>query len=303
LVDGLLGADLVGFHIQSHCNNFLETVDCTLESRIDWEHFAVNREDHRTVVKPFPISVDFEEHTSDPAGESAYTTRVNLMRELGVSAVFLGVGVDRVDYTKGILERFLAIERLLEKYPVYQNKFTFVQIGAPSRTHIKRYHDLLGEVEAEADRINWRFQTASWRPIVFLKQHHRHKEIQKLYRTADLCLVTSLHDGMNLVAKEFVAARDDDQGVLILSRFTGAARELRDALIVNPYDREQTAEAIRIALEMPAEERSARMQRMRKIVKENNVYRWAANLIAELCEVRLSPAHSEPNNRHKVTVA
>ena len=134
--------------------------------------------------------------------------------------------MDRVDYTKGILERFLAIERLLEKYPSYQEKFTFIQIGAPSRTHIKRYHDLLGEVEAEADRINWRFQRGTWRPIALLKWHHTHQEIQRYYRVADLCLVTSLHDGMNLVAKEFLAARFDEQGVLILSQFTGAAREL-----------------------------------------------------------------------------
>ena len=163
-----------------------------------------------------------------------------MLQELGVERTFLGVGVDRVDYTKGILERFLAIERLLEKYPHYPGKFTFVQIGAPSRTHIKRYHDLLGEVEAEADRINWRFQTGQWKPIVLLKRQHSHEEIQRYYRAADLCLVTSLHDGMNLVAKEFLAAREDEQGVLILSRFTGAARELRDALIVNPYDTEQT---------------------------------------------------------------
>src|ERR1700684_2767277 len=224
LVDGLLGADLIGFHIQSHCTNFLQTVDRTLESRIDWEHCTVNREEHRTVVKPFPISVEFPENPA-PAGavESVYMERVALLRELGVEAVFLGVGVYRVKYTKGILERFLAIERLLEKYPVYQNKFTFVQIGAPSRTHIKRYHDLLGEVEAEADRINWRFQNGSWRPIVYLKRQFSHEEVEKYYRAADVCLVTSLHDGMNLVAKEFLAARDDEQGVLILSRFTGAA--------------------------------------------------------------------------------
>jgi alpha,alpha-trehalose-phosphate synthase [UDP-forming] len=290
LIDGMLGADLIGFHIQSHCNNFLQTVDRTLESRIDWEHFAVDREDHRTIVKPFPISVDFQEISASPrSGESPYTERVNLLRGLGVSASFLGVGVDRVDYTKGILERFLAIERLLDKYPIYQNKFTFVQIGAPSRTHIKRYHDLLGEVESEADRINWRFQNASWRPIVFLERHFSHEEVQKYYRAADVCLVTSLHDGMNLVAKEFLAARDDEQGVLILSRFTGAARELNDALIVNPYDTEQMAEAVRIALELPAEERQARMRRMRSVVQEHNVYRWAGNLIAELSSVRLTP--------------
>jgi trehalose 6-phosphate synthase len=198
-----------------------------------------------------------------------------------------------VDYTKGILERFLGIERFLEKYPIYQNKFTFVQIGAPSRTHIKRYHDLLGEVEAEADRINWRFQSGSWKPIVYLKRHFSHEEVEKYYRAADVCLVTSLHDGMNLVAKEFLAARDDEQGVLILSRFTGAARELNDALIVNPYDIEQMAEAIRIALELPAEERQARMRRMRRVVQEHNVYRWAGNLIAELSNVRLAPERIE----------
>jgi len=168
-----------------------------------------------------------------------------------------------------------------------------VQIGAPSRTHIKRYHDLLGEVEAEADRINWRFQSGSWKPIVYLKRQFSHEEVEKYYRAADVCLVTSLHDGMNLVAKEFLAARDDEQGVLILSRFTGAARELNDALIVNPYDIEQMAEAIRIALELPAEERQARMRRMRRVVQEHNVYRWAGNLIAELSKVRLAPERIE----------
>jgi len=286
LLDGLLGADLIGFHVQAHCTNFLQTVDRALESRIDWEHFTINREEHRTVVKPFPISVDFQD-PQEESHESSYIDRVAVLRELGVEAQFVGVGVDRVDYTKGILERFLAIERLLEKHPTYREKFTFIQIGAPSRTHIKRYHDLLAEVEAEAERINWRFQSGKWRPIIFLKRQHSHDEIQRYYRIADLCLVTSLHDGMNLVAKEFVAARQDEQGVLILSPFTGAARELFDALLVNPYDIEQTAEAIRSALEMDSEDRHRRMQRLRKVVREHNVYRWASNLTAELCEVRL----------------
>jgi trehalose 6-phosphate synthase len=291
LVDGLLGADLIGFHIQSHCTNFLQTVDRVLESRIDWEHCTVNREEHRTVVKPFPISVEFPVNPApDEAVESVYLERAALLRELGIEALFLGVGVDRVDYTKGILERFLAIERLLEKHATYREKFTFLQIGAPSRTHIKRYHDLLAEVESEAERINWRFQTGKWKPIVFMKRQHSHHEIQRFYRTADLCLVTSLHDGMNLVAKEFVAARQDEQGVLVLSRFTGAAREFPDALLVNPYDIEQTAEALRIALEMNTEERKSRMQRMRRVVREHNIYRWAGSLIGELCEVRLDEA-------------
>jgi alpha,alpha-trehalose-phosphate synthase [UDP-forming] len=287
LVEGLLGADLVGFHIQSHCNNFLETVDRTIQARVDWEHFSVTRNDHQTAVKPFPISVDFAEHAPPPQSESGYTDRINLLKELGISATLVGIGVDRVDYTKGIVERFLAVERLLEKHSGYRGKFTFIQIGAPSRTHIQRYHDFLAEVEREAERINWRFQTELWKPIVLLNRHHSHREIQRFYQAADVCVVTSLHDGMNLVAKEFLAARADEQGALVLSRFTGAARELHDAIIVNPYDTDQTAEAIHMALEMPAEERRERMRRMRSTVREHNVYRWAGNLVSELSDVRL----------------
>lgn len=287
LLEGLLGADLIGFHTQSHCNNFLETVDRALESRIDWDRFAVNRAGHSTLVRPFPISVDFRENQA-PAGPpgSLYRDRSSLLHEHGVEAAFMGIGVDRVDYTKGIVERFHGIERFLERYPSYKGRFTFIQIGAPSRTHIKRYHDLQVDVETEADRINWKFQTPSWRPIIYLKRLHTHREIERYYRAADLCMVTSLHDGMNLVAKEFVVSRDDEQGALILSRFTGAARELRDALIVNPYDTEQLAGAIYFALEMDPEERSARMKRMRRVVREHNIYRWAATLISDLADVR-----------------
>jgi alpha,alpha-trehalose-phosphate synthase [UDP-forming] len=306
LVDGLLGADLVGFHIQSHCNNFLQTVDRVVESRVDWEHFAVSRQNHRTIVRPFPISVDLTDDDSVESDNSQvnYLDRSALMRSLGVEAAFVGIGVDRVDYTKGIPERFRAIERFLEKYPRYQSKFTFVQIGAPSRTHIKRYHDLLAEVEAETERINWRFQSGKWKPIVFLKRQHSHEEIERYYCAADLCLVTSLHDGMNLVAKEFLAARRDERGVLILSQFTGAARELRDALLVNPYDIDQTAEAIRVALEMEPEEKQMRVHRMRKVIKEQNIYRWAGSLITELCEVRLDAADpTQEKLRGSVTAA
>ncbi len=289
LVDGLLGADLIGFHIQAHCTNFLQTVDRTVESRITWEHSTVQRLDHQTTVRPFPISVAFSDE-KEVAAESVYEQRTALLKTLGLESATLGIGVDRLDYTKGILERFLAIERFLDKYPRYRGNFTFVQIGAPSRSHIKRYHDLQAEVGAEAERINWRFQTDRWKPIVLLERQHSHKEIEPYYRAADLCLVTSLHDGMNLVAKEFVASRSDDRGVLILSCFTGAARELQDALQVNPYDTDQTAEAIRTALEMPSEEKQMRMHRMRKLVREHNVYRWAASLIGELCEIRLDLA-------------
>ncbi len=291
LLDGLLGADLIGFHIQSHCNHFLQTVDRALESVVDWEHFSIQRRDHHTLVRPFPISVEVpkkREPKPHLAGADAASVERNaLLKELGVDALYLGLGVDRVDYTKGILERLHAVEHFLEKWPSYQGKFTFLQIGAPSRTHIKRYHDLFAEVESEAERINWRFQAERWKPIVFLKRQHSHQELQRFYRAADVCLVTSLHDGMNLVAKEFLVARDDGQGMLILSCFTGAARELKDALLVNPYDIDQMAQAIHFALEMPAAERKARVQRMRNVVEEHNVYWWAGNLVADLCSIRL----------------
>jgi len=284
----MLGADLIGFHIQFHCNNFLETVDRAVESRIDWEHFAVNRKGHTTWVKPFPISIAFPQPSPTLPGEkSPPPNKEALLKELGIKAKFLGVGVDRIDYTKGILERFRGIERFLEKHPHYQGRFTFVELGAPSRTLIKRYHDLVAEVEAQAERINWRFQAKGWKPIVFLKKHHSHQEIEPFYKAAGVCVVTSLHDGMNLVAKEFVASREDEKGALILSQFTGASRELLDALVVNPYDTEQLAEAIRYALEMDADEQKARMQRMRETLKNHNIYRWAAHLVGELAQIRL----------------
>jgi trehalose-6-phosphate synthase len=288
LLDGLLGADLISFHIQAHCNNFLETVDQSLESRIEWDRFTVNRIDHTTAVRPHPISVALPEWSRE-AGEttSAEQNRADILATFGPEVLFFGVGVDRVDYTKGIVERFRGIECFLDKYPHFQGKFVFAQFGAPSRTDIRRYQDLVAEVEAEAERINRRLQTERWKPIVLFSRHHSHREIEPYYRAADFCLVTSLHDGMNLVAKEYVASREDGDGVLILSQFTGASRELRDSLLVNPYDTAQMAEMIRRALEMPADERRARMERMRRVVRDYNVYRWAGELISELSEIRL----------------
>ncbi len=285
LLDGLLGADLVGFHIQAHCDNFLETVDRVLETRIEWDRRNVHRGEHVTLVRPFPISIVFP--AAAAAKNQPHEEQLALLTEMGVEALYVGVGVDRVDYTKGIVERLLGVERFLEKYPQYQGRFTFVQVGAPSRTKIKRYEELLAEVEATAERINRRFRAGRWQPVVFRKRHHSHAELDRFYRAADLCLVTSLHDGMNLVAKEYIASRDDEDGVLILSPFTGAARELPDALIVNPYDTERMADAILQALEMDEAERRGRMLRMRESVRRRNVYRWAGNLIGQLCDVRL----------------
>lgn len=289
---GILGADVIGFHIQYHCNNFLETVDRSLECRLDWERFSVEKDGHHSLVRPFPISIAYRSREG-LEGFERQALKESLLKDLGIRAQYLGLGVDRIDYTKGIPERFQAIERFLEKYHHYRERFTFVELGAPSRTHIKRYHDLVTEVEEEAERINWRFKTREWRPIVLLAQHHSHQQILPYYQAADLCLVTALHDGMNLVAKEFVASRVDPSGSLILSRFTGASRELLDALIVNPYDIEQVSEALKYALEMPAEEQRLRMERMQQQIQGNNIYLWAARLIRALQGVRMENQTAE----------
>src|SRR5207245_9512755 len=234
-----LGADLIGFHTQFHCNNFLETVERTIEGRVDWENFAVVRGQHTTFVRPFPISVAPVE--TDGTAEA---DRRALRAELGITADWLGIGVERVDYTKGLPERLRAIRRFFERWPEFRRRVVFVQIASPSRSRLPRYQQLQQEIHEIVRRINDEIGEWDWQPIVYRDRHHDHREIRAWYRAAQFCVVSSLHDGMNLVAKEFIAARDDDDAVLILSRFTGASRELRDALLVNPYDIEGTAEAI-----------------------------------------------------------
>jgi alpha,alpha-trehalose-phosphate synthase [UDP-forming] len=280
LLTGMLGADLIGFHTQYYCNNFLETVDRTIETRIDWERFAVTRGEQTTSVKPFPISV-----APGFVDEPPRISREQLMRDLGISAEFLGIGVERIDYTKGLPERFRALHWFFERYPEYRERVVFVQLGAPSRSTIPRYQELQREVEETVREVNQALQTRTWRPILYLDRHYEHRDIWAFYRHANFCMVTSLHDGMNLVAKEFVSVRDDEDGVLILSRFAGAAGELRDALIVNPYDIAGTAEAIREAVEMAPEERHARMARMLHFVREHNIYWWAGLLLNDLARI------------------
>ena len=280
ILDGMLGADLIGFHTQLHCNNFIETVGRELESLIDFEQFSVTRHNHISFIKPFPISIAFSngyEHHAPDTAEAA--KRKNLLRRAGVTSKYIGLGVDRLDYTKGILERLKAIEIVLSRYPQHQGELTFVQIGAPTRTKVKRYREFEQEVIREVERINNRFKTRTWKPIIFIERHHSHEEISNWYQSANICLVTSLHDGMNLVAKEFVATRGDNKGVLILSQFAGASKELKDALIVNPYNGEQTAEAIHTALTMSPSEQTRRMKKMREAVRRHNVYRWSAEYL------------------------
>ena len=310
LIDGLLGADVIGFHIPMHCSNFLASVDRTLEARTDREHMTVLRSGHQSTVRPYPISVAFDGPMSEmdditPAqaeveDEQFALKRDEMLKEHGVKAKAILLGVDRMDYTKGIIERLHAVENLFEEHPWYRERVTMVQIAAPSRTRIASYASLGSEVEELVESINRRFQTSHWKPIILFHRQCSHEEVGRWYRVADVCLVTSLHDGMNLVAKEYVASREDDRGVLVLSKFTGAAVELRDALIVNPYDISGVAEAIHQGLEMSPAEVHQRMRHMRRQVMEHNIYRWAASVLSDVREVRIEPVEPVAEN-HRAT--
>jgi len=283
ILRGMLGADLIGFHTQYHCNHFLETVSSVLEARVLWENFSVKMGGQTTIVNPFPISISFTMKDYDQLSPRKKPSE--LLSNFGLTAQHIGIGVDRIDYTKGIVEKFLAIERFLEKNPSYVGKFTFVQVGAPSRTLLKSYSDTVAAVEDEAARINLRFKAKNWKAILLLKRHHSHEEISPFYSSADFCMVTSLHDGMNLVAKEFIASRSHNDGTLILSRFAGASKELQGAIIINPYDIERSADSIKLALEMTAEEQNQRMRQMRLTVVRYNIYSWAASLLRTMAAI------------------
>jgi len=286
LLAGLLGSSIVGFHTQLHCNNFLDSVDRYLETRIDHEHNAVVVQGRRTLVRPYPIALEWPVRWAETAASPA-DCRAQVWKHLGLKPnALLGVGVDRLDYTKGVEERLMAVEMLLDHHPEFRGRFTFAQVAAPSRTKIERYRRLNEEVEALASRINQRFGSDGYQPIILLRSHHEPPAVFRFYRAADLCYVSSLHDGMNLVAKEFVAARTDLKGVLVLSEFTGAARELTEALIVNPYDVEASSNALAAALTMPEDEQRDRMRSMRALLAQCNVYRWAGKMLVDASHLR-----------------
>ncbi|MBI2956148.1 MAG: trehalose-6-phosphate synthase [Acidobacteria bacterium] len=282
LLHGLLGSDILGFHIRYHCNNFIDTVDRELEARPDREMTAIVYRGETTKIRSFPISVDFEAIDRE-AGRRAVRLRMQELRDqLGLQSQLVGVGIDRADYTKGIPERLRALDRFLDLYPDYHGRFAFVQVAVPSRLHVEEYRRLNEEVDALVEEINWKHGAGAWKPIVYINRHLDPVHLYALYRLARFCLVSSLHDGMNLVAKEFVAARGDDGGVLLLSQFTGAARELREAIVINPYAIDCLAEQIAQALAMDEREMRTRMRRLRETVRERNVYKWAADIIRKL---------------------
>ncbi|MFH0913598.1 MAG: trehalose-6-phosphate synthase [Candidatus Omnitrophota bacterium] len=282
ILEGLLSNDLLGFHIRYHRDNFLEAVDREIESKIDRERFSIIHAEHETLIRPYPISVDFEGINEISSSADVSKIKKTLAQEYGLSGLKVLLGLDRIDYTKGIPERLLAVDRLLEKHPQLKEKIVFIQIGEISRIHIPKYKALNDEINALVEQINWKHSTDGWQPIILVRRHLSFSELLAFYRLGDICIVSSLHDGMNLVAKEYVSSCTDEKGVLVLSQFTGAARELTDAVLVNPYDREQFSEGIFQALNLSEDEAAKRMGKMRSIVEQNNIFRWAGKALSEL---------------------
>jgi trehalose 6-phosphate synthase len=280
ILESMLCADLLGFHTQNYCNNFIETTAAELESRIDYERFSIHRREHETLVKAFPISIAFPgdaEETHEPDAKT--------WEKLGIRSEFVGLGVDRLDYIKGIPERFRGIEFFFDQHPDYREQFTFLQVAPATRVGTEKFDQYANQVLAEAERINKKFGTRDWKPIVVENRRYSHAELKNLYALADVCAITSIHDGMNLVAKEYVAAHGDKGGALILSQFAGASRDLKGALVVNPYSAEETADALLRSLTMPVAEQHRRMKLMRDSVERYNVFRWAAEIIKTLTEI------------------
>ncbi len=286
ILRGLLGNDLMGFHMNYHGNNFLDTIERAMEAHIDRSTNEVTLGGKKTAVRSFPISVDFEHISQEAQKKEVEADMEKLRNRLGLDSELIGIGMDRLDYTKGIPDRFLAIDRFLEKYPEYQRRFVFIQAGVPSRAQISAYRELKEDIDSLVDRINWKYAIGRWKPILTLLDDEPQPVLMAMRRMANLCIVSSLHDGMNLVAKEFVASRFDEDGVLVLSKFTGAARQLPDAVQINPYATDHFAEAIKQSLEMPQSERQQRMRKMREEVRENNIYKWAADIITDLVKFR-----------------
>jgi len=290
LLDGLLGNDLLGFHLRYHCHNFIETVDRTIEAKVDHEQAEIVRGNKMTQVRPFPISIDFERHAVMAQSAAVEAEIAHWKNGMRLGGGLLGIGIERIDYTKGIPERLRGLDRVFERWPRYRGNLTFLQVGVPSRGHIPAYQHLDDEIDRLVDEINGKWSTPSWQPVLYHKRHFSPVEMMALHRLADFCVVSSLHDGMNLVAKEFVSSRADEDGVLLLSQFAGSVLELSDAVLFNPYAVDELSDAIHQALTMTRSERRRRMQRMRSAVEENNVYRWAGKILSALLKVDTSEA-------------
>ena len=292
-LEGLLGSDLLGFHTQNFCQNFLTCAEKELEAQVDLEKSTVTYKDHVTKVKAFPISIDFEHFSLLAQSKETHAMLTKLKKGFHLDDTILGLSVDRLDYTKGIPEKLKALDLFLERYPQYQGKFTFVQIAAPSRTKIKAYRELREEIVRLVNLINEKYQKQDWRPILFINRYVDHKTLSIYYRLSDLAIISSVRDGMNLVAKEFIASQIDEKGILCLSEFAGAFEEMEHSVPINPYYTDGFAEAIKKALEMPLEEKRDRIRRMRQYLKEYDIYKWTYDIFRTLSEMIPAKAQAD----------
>jgi trehalose 6-phosphate synthase len=290
ILDGMLGSDLVGFQTPEHARNFVECVAGNLDAAVDPGSGSIGRPHGAVAVRSYPISVEWPSRWAD-ASPSVDACRRSVRSDLGIEAdAPVMLSVDSLDYTKGIEERLAAIRRLLVRGNATVGRPVFVQIAAPSRTRLERYRALGDRVRAEVAAINARFGSDDYRPVILIDRPVESQDVFRFFRATDACHVNSLDDGMNLVAKEFVAARDDGRGALVLSRFAGAAQELSGAILVNPYDIDDAADALALAMTMGYDDQERRMAAMRRHVAEHNVYRWAGRLLIDAAAVRGSVA-------------
>jgi trehalose 6-phosphate synthase len=286
ILEGLLGSTILGFHTRFHCNNFIDTVDRFIESRIDRELASITLAGRETFIRPYPIAIEWPPaamKNQAPVEQTRHAVRVRYEISANVS---IAIGVERFDYTKGILDRMHAVDSFLSNHPEWNEKFVLLQIAAPTRSELSTYRHLQKEAKELADEINARYQIGLWKPIILIAEHHEPHQVFELFRAADICIVSSLHDGMNLVAKEFVASRDDEGGVLVLSSFAGASRELSEAILVNPYDPHSMGVALHSALLMSKSEQGQRMRVMRDHIRTRNVYRWAGKMLLDAEQLR-----------------
>lgn len=278
ILEGILGSDFISFHRDYHVDNFVSCARRELGVMVESEPTTITRYGHKTQLTSLPAGIDFEEVRSITRARTLSKTNV-IQNDFGIQTEYLAIGVERVEYTKGIIERLKILELFFKKYPEYQGKLTYLSIAPPSRTQIPTYRKYSEEVSALTEKINSDLQTPEWKPLHFIHTNIERVKLFEYYRAADICLVTSLDDGMNLVAKEFVLAANPEKGMLLLSKFTGAAKDLRKAQLINPYDTEGSANALFESLKMEPEEKKKRNEEMINVLKEHNLYEWAIQFV------------------------
>ena len=283
LLEGMSGSDFIGFHRGYHMENFIECSRRELQVIVDSEPRSILYKDHATKLANIPAGIDYHE-IKEKLEMHKNVTRSIFKHDFDIDTKYVAIGVDRIDYTKGIVERLKIIDRFLTLNPEFIENFTYLSIGAPSRLHIPEYQKYNREILDLIEKINWKYSTSTWQPIVFVDKVLAREKVFSYYKVADVCLVTSLDDGMNLVAKEYVICSDNTKGMLVLSKFTGAAKDLKSAVLINPYDTEDSAKLLKYALTMPKEERLKRNKQMEEVIKENNIYDWAIKFIGKAIE-------------------